>query len=838
MSVLNTASGILDALIQYHIESILPLIIGGVILFVMIILLYKEFIQTGANPEIQAKRSRQRHLILFSLIAILLLLVALSRPYTLTEKEVTLEKNVKILVDKSDSMSFYDSVDIEKLKAYFGDDMRIQEIEIGQKSSSQIYDNILSTASSNENILLISDGNNYPDPVRASSSDLNFLLRSINTTLSIINLSKKLDEHSVHLYGPKSVVRGIDTTFVVEIKKNHKKAVEVVLYLDDEEIFRQKTQDTIIEYTHSFDEGSHSLTAIIEDEGGYRENNVFHKSISVIDKPEILFISKDSMLSGLLEYNYQVHTDLDPQEVPANIDTVIINNIKTTELSNQFQENLISFVRDGGGLIYMGGRNTYDFDSDIHKSLISSILPVKPGTGIEKDADDFNIVILMDLSPGTGDWTQEDTLNFDFTDHNSDNRKGLAITMLDRINPDYRVAVMGFDVTTEMISPLTKIRNKDLKMVKKTIENIQPQYGGNHSNLDYGIRQAQELLQNNGGGNLIIISDFDVRKASLNPNEMTTFKLAKEALLDIKELGIGLDLIGIGKKEDKKNGKFNTNEVNAIAFAVAGGGRYHPLEEYQSVTFEFKDNPSIKKATSDKYYLDFLTANHFITAGLQTDNLVIYGYNQVIPKRNGVSVVGTTSGIPIIVTSQTGLGRVVSFATDDGSGWANELLSGNNSRLFVRTVNYCIGNPATREEEYVSVPDGHIGQQIKVTVKSPQYPAYQDMTFVRVQDSLYTSSITPDNIGYFNLLGEPYAVNYNPEFEDVTQNTELDSIVYGTGGKIFKSTDESKIAEFIVSKSLRVETVRQYYTAYIIIAVLIAYCLGAYIRRLIVNLGL
>jgi len=67
------------------------------------------------------------------------------------------------------------------------------------------------------------------------------------------------------------------------------------------------------------------------------------------------------------------------------------------------------------------------------------------------------------------------------------------------------------------------------------------------------------------------------------------------------------------------------------------------------------------------------------------------GYNDVTPKLGASHIVATTRVKPILTTWGFGLGRAVSFTTDNGAGetkWASQVYSGENSRLVAAMINW------------------------------------------------------------------------------------------------------------------------------------------------------
>ena len=125
--------------------------------------------------------------------------------------------------------------------------------------------------------------------------------------------------------------------------------------------------------------------------------------------------------------------------------------------------------------------------------------------------------------------------------------------------------------------------------------------------------------------------------------------------------------------------------------ADVSNGVYFRATESSRLKILFGDVDEEEKEKG-KMGLTVLNANHFITEDFEP-KATIYGFNQVVPKTTGRLLVTTSTGEPVLTIWRLGLGRVASWATDDGSNWAGETLGKYNSRLHSRVFNWAIGDP-------------------------------------------------------------------------------------------------------------------------------------------------
>ena len=89
------------------------------------------------------------------------------------------------------------------------------------------------------------------------------------------------------------------------------------VYEDDELIFEEKIVDKV-EIKRTFTSGNHVLKAIIENEDYFLENNEFLMAIEVLDKPSVLFVTKQS--SPMLNLYKDFYFIDEQEEIPENLD--------------------------------------------------------------------------------------------------------------------------------------------------------------------------------------------------------------------------------------------------------------------------------------------------------------------------------------------------------------------------------------------------------------------------------------------------------------------------------------------------------------------------------------
>jgi hypothetical protein len=277
----------------------------------------------------------------------------------------------------------------------------------------------------------------------------------------------------------------------------------------------------------------------------------------------------------------------------------------------------------------------------------------------------------------------------------------------------------------------------------------------------------------------------------------------------------------------------NINLLSKIAEAT--GGTYDMVTRANNVILEFG-------AEKDKYDEEIVSkkglvvrdADHFITYDLDIDKAEVSGFNTIVPKSTARTLITTSQGYPIVTSWRYGLGRVLSYSTDDGSYWAGSILSKDNSKLITRMFAYAVGNPKRKEEYYVEIPDTEVGSISTVIVKSESLPQHLNMTFNMVEPKIYNAEFIPPQVGFNELLGMKFSVNTQKEFQSVGINPDFHQIITQTGGKVFDH-DPDKIVDQARAKAKRLISEKVYFRWAFLLSALIVLLIELSVRRILSN---
>lgn len=773
-------------------------------------LIKKDFI---IFSDTRPRRKERRFILLTRTLIFFLILIAMASPFSLESTTIQGDPFVKILVDNSTSFSLFDQNVGPNLKEQLENYVEVEYKQFGEENRTALGDALLRNMERDESILLITDGNNN---YGSALGDIGLYAKRINATLNVVNLKPKKDDSSIKVVGPTKISADVESTYTIILDGTTTR--NILVEVDGEKAYEGQVRDSVT-ISKSFSSGYHKITARILDKDHFSQNNVYYKTIKVVEKPKIGFYSdKDSPMKVILDELY-VTNKLDFLSNYQSMHAVVINDIHADNLASSVS-SLGDYISEGNGLLVVGGQTS--LDKGFYKgSLIESLLPSFVSGAKEDEGEKMNVVIAIDISTSTSEAFGQDSA--------SDVEKALALSALSNIGDNSNVGVIGFNTKVYTVSDLSPLGQKraELESKIKAIQDLGNTY------VPVGVAKAIEMLENvPGNKNLILISDGKSGGSQATTNYV---KLADEK--GIKVIFISVEETPISKHEcgsEHAVGYGAQLLYNAIADSCVESALFFKgLESPQKINVLFGDSSGKKPAGSD-FLVVVLNDNHFITSDLELSASVT-GFNQVIPKSTAQLLITTDTGEPLLTVWRYGLGRVALLSTDDGSKWAGELLNKKNSKLITRTMNWVIGDPERNLDRFVDIQDTRVGEGVEITVKEDKQPAADGVAFYKFGEDLYKGTIEIDATGFHSLIGATFAVNYPKEYEGVSLNEQLTSIVQSTGGLMFEENDLEGMVNAIRSQSRRTLDDRKYFRWPFILAAIVILLFEICVRRIAEN---
>jgi len=754
---------------------------------ILIYLFRKQYLKEA--QRIYSIKLKKFFIFLLRIVFFTLLILSISGPHYESAEKFGNVTKIKVLIDKSQSMDLLNTEDVYETLDKIDITKEVRELDMGDYTS--LGNSILNNLAPNENILVISDGQNNFGSVL---EDVALFSSTINSRLFSIDLRKAHDDAAISITGPNKVVSGVENTYEINLDKVGNPEGQIKVYVDDFLRF-EKTGE--FEFKETFTSGTHIIKAEFIGDDYFSENNVYYKTIYVYKKPKVLFVSRKN--SPLLDL-YRGFYDVDVSQEISELDgyyAVVLNNIDSRYLTEDNIDALDKFVEDGNGLFVIGGKNSFDY-GDYNKSLITNLLPVAIGKA-QKKQDITNIVILMDTGASGSEVLVDDVSHFDI-------QKSLAVDIIRSVSDTNKVSVVEANYYLNRITGISEIGPKREEVVN-LISLLTPH---GFSELRFAYENAHQALKfNKGSKNIVIITD-----GLLTPfDQEMTLGLVENAHND----AIKTFIIGVGD---------NADEEFLIQVKEKGGGEYFRAYEKDKIKIYF-GTPG--EGNTDQLEVFVYDSNHFITKGI-TDLSRIYGFNNVYPKNTARLLLTTSAGDPILTVWNYGVGRVAAFSTDDGSLWVPGMLGTENSKALIKTLNWLIEDPERKNDIIVDIPELRAGENFLITVKS-NTKFESDMNFYEISKDIYQTNYYVNDTGIHNVLGQDVGVNYKKELLNIGTSEDFKKILEISGGTMLED-DHQKIKETLQSLS-EVETIKSTDMSWVfLVAALIIYLFEIFVRRI------
>jgi len=705
------------------------------------------------------KRAKNRLFAATRLLAFCLIIAAAANPYFVEVHAVSSQKpSITILDDRTGSMGIFDPDVAARVKSFVDAPLRTFSGD-----ATPLGDRIVQYALPGSTLLLVTDG--YSNSGRPLADAL-ALARASNTTTFALSLAPERDDAGVEISGTNTAVLAGDYPFRVLVRSSRSYQGPLFVFADDKLIY----SDTIVANTsasikisHSFLEtGNHILRATIAPDGQPINDN-YQKAVYVVPKPQVLLISSgNSPLATNLNDLYKLTPVSELPDQLKGYKAVVLDDIRY----NSNLDELQGYVREGGGLVVVGGEDAYDL-GDYRNSSLEEILPVRSTPSIFEGGK--TVIFLLDisfslLSTRAGDGTP--LLDYE---------KALAVELLKSPHfRDYKVGLIVFGTKAyDVQDPLPLSRAESV--LRERITGLAPT-GTENSYLDSGLQLAWDMLNVSGGqGELIILSD----------GNLYNYPEVVERSIDIlRQMNVTTRLVQVQAFPDA-TGRFDY-------LAAQTGSDYSAFVYPDSLTTTMQEPPletTPAESSPSGYAVNVVNKNHYITADLNI-NATVTGFNDVTPRSGAQRLAALPDGKPVLTVWRYGLGRVAALTVDDGSAWAGSLYANPSSQMISSTVNWAVGDPRPQNDR-VEADDGWRGTPLSVTISSNARPSLSDADVEKVGDNRYVATFTPNSSGIYYIGNYGLAVNYPLEYRDIGFNPELSRLIMANGGKVF-SEDEAR----------------------------------------------
>jgi Uncharacterized membrane protein len=750
---------------------------------------------------------KQQILISTRTVICVLLILALANPVSfLTITRTDTNPDMVLVSDTTKSMDLFSKGAGQDLYEFFSSRFNVQFDTIAGNYTA-LGEKVIQHADGRNQILLISDGNsNYGTDLK-DAIDI-----AIETGTKVSGVVPRLEKNdlSVEMTGDKSVIVRNDQEFGVTVRQAGNDPVSFSYEVSNggtvilRKSFTMEGPEHTSTFTTNFSTlGAQSLTVTITSSADTDPiNNKYVKSVYVIEKPNVLVVTSESKASlsqvvGTL-YNVTVVSGFSEFGSIENLNkalnaskVVVIDNMYIGNMTEAQVSALKTYVSEGGGLVVVGGPNSYGSPAD-NSYLNSSFEKLLPVISIPADwegTQDVYLFVDVSDSANSGADNRETILS---------NIKKTAVNIIENdFFKDANMTILTIGDPDREDSGTFYFAGdpKDSQAMVREIENLKT--GDGQTDIINTYDRAAALMENRTGQPLIIImSDGNL----LNRR---TYNELLRATNSVDKYGATILFMNIYTNGSKRPEQFQDSRGRPYAQLLmrdykGNNGVYVESNKGLPILPDFDQMFGGKENQNEnvsKSHLYISNPKHFIVQGLNLTETNISGYNSVTPKAGSDKLVISRDGDPILTVWRYGLGRVASLTTDNGIGrgsyWAPDLYRAPGSKLVTATTNWVMGDPNKESGIVIDCPDTYVGLPVtlRVHMYDPGVPVLtldgQKLLLTMESKDVYVTELVFDKSGTYNVSGYPITVNYPVEYRDIGINPDFEKLITSTGGRVY-----------------------------------------------------
>ncbi|MFB6167508.1 MAG: VWA domain-containing protein [Haloferacaceae archaeon] len=743
-----------------------------------------------------AASSRSRRLLTLSrAVVVLLVVVAVAGPYTVSTRETPGDPRVTLLTDSSDSMAVVGGA------SGLADDIEAQGVPtrvaaVGNGTRSRVGDGVVANLRENGSVVVVSDGQVTDGTSLATAAET---ARGLNATISAVRLQPRTTERYVRIDGPAKTSAGVPAAFLVTVGGVQTNgSVDLSVTVDGEEIATHTFERGrgSFEVRHTFNEtGPHRVVAEIDSPDRFERNDVFRSTVRVVERPRVLYVAPPAGAAPLGEYPLrgyltQLYNVTVRASVPDDLSgyyAVVVQNAPADQVGNV--SALQEFVIDGGGLVTVGGPRAFE-RGGYDGSSFGSMQPVRPG---DSGPGTSRIVLAIDVSGSAQEGMRV--------------QKAIALNVLKQLGENNEVGVVAFNYRAYRVASLQPL-SENRETVADRIRRLQ---AGGATDIGAGLRGAADMLGEERGTVILISDGADNSQAVLAAADR------------LGSRGVPVIAVGVGQQ---------TNVPRLREIARLSGGSYIRADETRRLRILFGGSSRQFEGSG----LTVVNPNTFLTAGVELESNP-GNANDVAVKAGADLLVAGPEGEPVLARWRYGLGRVVSLTAYDDQGTLDGLLSRPDSLLVTKTVNYAIGDPERLRTGVADAADTRVGEPTTITYRGERRPTGEGVQFRRVGVDRYEATVVPRQAGFSFVAGAEFAANYPREYGAFGQSDALIQAVESTNGRVFEPGEAAAIARFARESARAVREVRDSWTPLALALALLVFLAEVVVRRVQVYRG-
>jgi Ca-activated chloride channel family protein len=411
------------------------------------------------------------------------------------------------------------------------------------------------------------------------------------------------------------------------------------------------------------------------------ENNSLSQSVWVGPRAKILYVESKPETAHYLRDALQAQgidvTVAGTEGFTARLngqDALVLSDVSADKLDPATVLRLERFVREGGGLLFTAGENTYGAEG-FSGNRMQGVLPVK--FEARRKRKELDLVLLIDRS-------------FSMRGRKLEFAKSAALSTLDLLDEHHRLAVIAFDSRPHEIVPLAEVGNKH-----RAEDLISSMSASGQTNIYNALWHAYRLLEHSPAKtkHMILLSDGNtappgrlaaetsssaamalIRKERGLPPEQEYDKTVgsggiEELATQFNRANITLSTVAVG--EDP-----NLELLGQLAHAANGTSHEAVSETEIPALFVTEAKRLLGESMVEEPFRPVVRMKTEALAGVDfAHGPELKGFVLGQPKRFAEVVLEAKDHQALLVQSHYGLGKSIAFLSDVKNRWAVDWLA-------------------------------------------------------------------------------------------------------------------------------------------------------------------
>ncbi|QZY55689.1 VWA domain-containing protein [Crassaminicella profunda] len=457
------------------------------------------------------------------------------------------------------------------------------------------------------------------------------------------------------------------------------------------------------------------------------KNNILTRTILGKDEPKVLIVGEKEDTKNLvsafnsLNINYQNDSPkevVDTLKFLSNFDSICLVNVSHKDLSQEFEKNLNTCVKEQGkGLLVIGGEKTFAL-GEYANTTLEKMLPVSCRMKGNKKQPNTGLVLVIDAS-GSMEDESGGVKKIEMA-------KEAAQRSIEVLESDDYAGVLAFSDRVEWVVPFGKVENKE-----KINEKIGKLASKGGTLIKPALNKSLEELvgTNTKVKHMILLTDGQGEK-----------KGYESLLSQLKEEKITVSTVAFGKDAD-------TNLLKSLSQST--DGRYYFAKDFYSIPeiFARETYLATKKYLNNRAFQPKLVNEAEFFQGNSVPKLK--GYMGTGIKPNANLILESDQEDPIVASWQYGLGNVVAFTSDVNGKWSETWIHWSGFQKFWgNTINYCL---ASYDEDEMNVQISKKGANVDLYVDTGMLDSGQmiNMIIQGPQNIKKEISLKQTRVGHF-----------------------------------------------------------------------------------------